>query len=125
MLTMIRRDFLATMAAQAVPPGGASIVVEKAVAGTPHKGKVLALITPHLDDGPIFAAGTIAKLLKEGYTGYLIRTSNDEKDSFDLTLGETVLANERDTAAMISTLGLKQSFDLGYRNHRMDDVAMV
>src|SRR5215813_1531034 len=99
MLTMIRRDFLASIAAQAVPAGQASIVLEKAAAGTPHKGKVLALITPHLDDGPIFAAGTIAKLLKEGYTGYLIRTSNDEKDSFDLTLGETVVANERDTAA--------------------------
>src|SRR5438445_4607622 len=127
---MIRRDFLASaltgsLAAQVNPSDRASVVVEKAVAGTPHKGKVLALIAPHLDDGPIFAAGTIAKLLKEGYTGYFIRTSNDEKDSFDLSLGETVLANERDTAAMISTLGLKQAFDLGYRNHRMDDVAMV
>lgn len=113
------------MAAQVSPSGRTNIVVEKTAGGTPHKGKVLALITPHLDDGPIFAAGTIAKLLKEGYTGYLIRTSNDEKDSFDLTLGETVLANERDTAAMISTLGLKQAFDLGYRNHRMDDVAAI
>jgi len=123
---MIRRDFLASaLAAQVSPPDGTNIVVEKAAAGTPHKGKVLALITPHLDDGPIFAAGTIAKLLKEGYTGYLIRTSNDEKDSFDLSLGETVLANERDTAAMISTLGLKRAFDLGYRNHRMDDVAAI
>ena len=85
----------------------------------------LALVTPHLDDGPIKAAGTIAKLLREGYTGYFIRTSNDEKDSFDLSLGETVLANERDTAVMIAALGLKKSFDLGYRNHRMDDIACV
>src|SRR6266404_1574832 len=120
---MIRRDFLASaLAAQVSPADRSSIVVERAAAGTPHKGKVLALIAPHLDDGPIFAAGAIAKLLKEGYTGYFIRTSNDEKDSFDLSLGETVLANERDTAAMISTLGLKQAFDLSYRNHRMDDV---
>ena len=124
---MIRRDFLASaltgssLAAQVNPPDRTTVVVEKAAAGTPHKGKVLALVTPHLDDGPIFAAGAIAKLLKEGYTGYFIRTSNDEKDSFDLSLGETVLANERDTAAMISTLGLKQAFDLSYRNHRMDD----
>jgi LmbE family N-acetylglucosaminyl deacetylase len=126
MLIMIRRDFLASaLAAQVSPSGRTDIVVERTAAGTPHKGKVLALITPHLDDGPIFAAGTIAKLLKEGYTGYLIRTSNDEKDSFDLSLGETVLANERDTAAMISTLGLKQAFDLGYRNHRMEDVAAI
>ena len=83
--------------AQATP--AADIVIERPVPGTPHQGKVLALITPHLDDGPFFAAGTVAKLLREGYTGYFIRTSNDEKDSYDLTLGETVLANERDTAA--------------------------
>ena len=46
-------------------------------------------------------AGTVAKLLREGYTGYFIRTSNDEKDSYDLTLGETVLANERDAKAFL------------------------
>jgi LmbE family N-acetylglucosaminyl deacetylase len=80
------------------------------------------LITPHLDDGPIFAGGTLVKLLDEGYTGYFIRTSNDEKDSYSSTLGETVLANERDTAAFVKAIGLRRSFDLGYRNHRMDDV---
>ena len=98
------------------------VIVERAVSGTPHKGKVLALITPHLDDGPFFAGGTVAKLLQEGYTGYFIRTSNDEKDSYDLTLGETVLGNERDARAFLQASGLKQMFDLGYRNHRMDDL---
>jgi LmbE family N-acetylglucosaminyl deacetylase len=65
----------------------------------------------------------MAKLLQEGYTGYFIRTSNDEKDSYHRTLGETVLANERDTEAFVNAMGLKRSFDLSYRNHRMDDVA--
>ena len=101
---------------------GADVVIERAASGAPHKGKVLALITPHLDDGPFFACGTVAKLLSEGYTGYFIRTSNDEKDSYDLSLGETVAANERDGAAFLKAAGLKQMFDLGYRNHRMDDV---
>src|SRR6266853_2120099 len=125
---MIRRDFLASaltgsLAAQVNPSDRASGVGEKLVSGTPHRGKTLALVTPHLDDGPIFASGTIAKMLREGATGYFIRTSNDEKDSFDLSLGETVLANERDTAAMIRALGLAKVFDLSYRNHRMDDLA--
>ena len=44
----------------------ADIVIERAVSGTSHKGKVLALIKPHLDDGPFFAGGTVAKLLQEG-----------------------------------------------------------
>ncbi len=124
---MERRSFLRGalnpgLLAQTNVAGSRDLVIERPIAGMPHAGKVLALITPHLDDGPIFASGTIAKLLKEGYTGYFIRTSNDEKDSFSLTLGETVLANERDTQQFIQTLGLKQAFDLSYRNHRMDDV---
>jgi len=124
-----RRSFIGTALAlagrQAQAGTATDIVVERAATGSPHFGKVLALITPHLDDGPIFAGGTVAKLLNEGYTGYFIRTSNDEKDSFRLTLGETVLANERDTQAFLKVMGLKQAFDLGYRNHRMDDIARV
>lgn len=107
----------------AAPAPSAALVVERAAAGAPHRGKTLALIAPHLDDGPIFAGGAIAKLLREGYSGYFIRTSNDEKDSFSSTLGETVLANERDVAAFVKTMGLAGHFDLSYRNHRMDDVA--
>jgi LmbE family N-acetylglucosaminyl deacetylase len=122
---MNRRGFLAGSAVAAV--GGQSskqpeVTIESASPGEPHRGKVLALITPHLDDGPIFAGGTLAKLLREGYTGYFIRTSNDEKDSYKLTLGETVLANEKDTARFVASAGLKRAFDLSYRNHRMDDV---
>jgi LmbE family N-acetylglucosaminyl deacetylase len=104
-------------------PSAADVVIERAASGTPHRGKVLALITPHLDDGPFFASGTVTKLLQEGYTGYFIRTSNDEKDSYDLSLGETVLGNERDAKAFLQVSDLKQMFELGYRNHRMDDLA--
>lgn len=129
-----RRGFLGTaLAALASTPEFAQatttpsyandITIERATPGTPNGGKVLALVTPHLDDGPIFAGGTLCKLLREGYTGYFIRTSNDEKDSYKRTLGETVLANERDTADFIKRTGLKQAFDLSYRNHSMDDVS--
>jgi len=124
---MVRRDFLASALAgsglAAAQSSSTEVTVERVSTGAPRRGQILALITPHLDDGPIFAGGTIAKLLKEGATGYFIRTSNDEKDSFRLSLGETVLANERDSAEMIRALGLEKVFDLSYRNHRMDDVA--
>src|SRR3954453_12219349 len=109
---MNRRGFLAGGAAAALAGQAAAesnVVVEKSVSGQPHRGKVLALITPHLDDGPIFAGGTLAKLMSEGYTGYFIRTSNDEKDSYHMSLGETVLANERDTARLVKTLGFKKA----------------
>lgn len=126
---MDRRNFIggalaATSLAQGAPAGReVSIEIERAATGTPHEGKVLALVTPHLDDGPIFAGGTIAKLLKEGYSGYLIRTSNDEKDSYSLSLGETVLANEHDSREFAKVIGLKDVFDLSYRNHRIDEAS--
>ena len=54
------------------------VVVEKFQTGLPHEGKVLAAIQSHCDDIPIFAGGTVAKLIIEGYTGSLIRTTNDD-----------------------------------------------
>ncbi len=101
------------------------ITIERPQSGKPHTGKVLATIAPHSDDHSILAGGTIARLIEEGYTGYLIRTSNDEKDSADLSSGQTIAANEADNEAMAKVLGIKQVFNLGYRNHRMDDVSRV
>jgi LmbE family N-acetylglucosaminyl deacetylase len=126
-----RREFLEVAAAALAGSGRANalsgaaeqVVIERSNNDQPHRGKVLALITPHLDDGPIFAGGTVAKLLSEGYTGFFIRTSNDEKDSYHLSLGETVLANERDTARLVKTLAFQKSYDLAYRNHRIDEVS--
>lgn len=130
---MERREFFAgalglvgaqQMAAK-TPTASSEVFIERAAKGKPHKGKVLALITAHLDDGPGMACGTVAKLLKEGYTGYFIRTSNDEKDSYDLGLGDTIAANERDANQFIKVCGLKQWFNLGYRNHRLDEFAVT
>ena len=103
----------------------AAVAIERAQPGKPHAGKVLATIAPHSDDHSIAAGGTIAKLIEEGYTGYLIRTSNDEMDSYDLTTGGTVAANEADNERMAALLGIKQVFNLNYRNHYMDDASRV
>lgn len=97
------------------------VVIEKAVKGRPHEGKVLAVIQPHCDDIAYFAAGTVAKLIHEGYTGYLIRTSNDDAAGRGNSLGERVLNNERSNEAFAKSLGLTKIYDLGYRNHRMDE----
>ncbi len=99
------------------------VVVERAQTGQPHKGKVLAAIQPHCDDLPLFAGGTILKLLSEGYTGILIRTSNDEMAGRGATMGEVVLNNERDNFEVGRRLGLPKVFDLHYRNHEFDAVA--
>jgi LmbE family N-acetylglucosaminyl deacetylase len=133
---MERRGFLtglasATLGEKLSPEGQAnssqisnpSPAIERRSEGKPHAGKALALVTPHLDDGRMFAGGTLIKLLQEGYTGYFIRTSNDEKDSYKRSLGETVLANEQDSKSFVRIAGLRQMFDLSYRNHRMDEIS--
>lgn len=96
------------------------VVIERVREDKPHKGKVLAVIQPHCDDIPLFAAGTVAKLIYEGYTGYLIRTSDDEAAGKGDTPGERILNNERDNAEVAKVLGLKKTYDLNYSNHRMD-----
>lgn len=100
------------------------IVVEKYQQGQPHKGKVLAAIQPHSDDVPIFAGGTVAKLIKEGYKGYLIRTSNDDHAGSGSTFGEIIHNNEKDNFKVAEALGLSKVYDLGYRNHRMDNISI-
>src|SRR5947209_14910303 len=124
---MQRRSFLMSMlagtailrlrAAQAQQSSG--VFFERPAAGTPHKGKVLAAIQPHSDDIAIYAAGTVAKLIQEGYTGYMIKATNDDMgDDIGVpgTIGEDVLRNERENAQVAHILGLERSFDLNYNN---------
>ncbi len=98
----------------------ADVFVERDESGRPHAGKMLAAIQPHCDDVPIFAGGTVAKLIAEGYRGILIRTTNDEAAGSGATFGEVVLNNERDTIEVGRLLGLEKFYDLRLRNHRMD-----
>ncbi len=100
------------------------VVIERPLPGKPHTGKVLAAIQPHADDVPLFASGTVAKLIKEGYTGYLIRTTNDDMTGPG-SIGEGELSNERDNREVARALGLKQFFDLNYSNHRMDGTSRL
>ena len=100
------------------------VVIEKAREGQPHKGKVLAAIQPHCDDLSLFAAGTVAKLIREGYEGYLIRTTNDDHAGRGETVGDVIRNNSIDNMAVAKVLGLKKVFDLGYRNHMMDNYSM-
>ncbi len=101
----------------------ADVEVERFAPGRPHEGKVLAAVQAHADDIPLFCAGAIAKLIDEGYTAYLIQTTNDEKCGPSPSLGETVLINEREIDDMARGLGFEQVFHLGYRNHRLDEAS--
>src|SRR5579863_5302663 len=119
---MLRRNFIGSMVtgamAQAVrgqqqvppPPDGRMIYLERSANGQPHRGKVLLAIEAHSDDIPLSSSGTVAKLIDEGYMGYLVRATNDDMgDSPGLgtvgTIGENVLGNERDNNEIAQILG--------------------
>jgi LmbE family N-acetylglucosaminyl deacetylase len=132
MLVMQRRDFFTRVL------GGLAVVqldsfaqtdqpvIERARPGQPHRGKVLVAIQPHSDDIALICAGTVAKLIQEGYTGYMIRATNDDMGD-DVgepgSVGENVLRNEREVAEQSRALGLKRDFGLNYGNHRMSDIS--
>jgi len=95
-------------------------VIERRQSGKPHRGKVLAAIQPHCDDIPIFAGGTVLKMIDEGYSGYLITMSDDSMAGSGSGHGEVVLKNEKDTIEVAKRMGLKDAIFLNYPNHNMD-----
>jgi LmbE family N-acetylglucosaminyl deacetylase len=111
------------------PQTAGGVFLERPATGQPHQGKVLLALQAHSDDIPLSASGTVAKLIEEGYTGYLVRASNDDMgDAPGLgtmgTIGENALGNERDNARIAEILGCKRHFDLNYNNHRMAGVSL-
>jgi LmbE family N-acetylglucosaminyl deacetylase len=101
------------------------VTIERGAKGASHTGKVFAAIFPHSDDFSIFAGGTIAKLCAEGCAGYCIRITNDEKDSWDLSIGETIFQIERETRDMAEILGTRRVYDFNYKNHYLDHAVIV
>ncbi len=88
----------------------------------PYDGRTMVVITAHADDFTIFAGGTIAKMIDDGYTAHLVRVTNDEKDSYDLSLGETSHRNTVEMRAAADVIGIKEIYSLDFRNDEMDPV---
>ncbi len=106
-------------------PPETDIFIDRDRPGQPYKGRVLAAIQPHNDDIPIYAGGTVLKLIKEGYSGILIRMTNDDAAGRGATLADVIKNNEKDNVEVARRLGLKKVFDLSYRNHRLDQESRV
>ena len=104
--------------------GAVEVLVEKDQPGQPHLGKVFAAVHAHLDDVPRYAAGLCAKLIREGYTGYLIRTTNDEKRGSQ-TSAQNILSSEQEHSRVSATIGCKDVFELYYQNHEMDAISSL
>jgi LmbE family N-acetylglucosaminyl deacetylase len=101
------------------------VTIERRREGKPHAGKVLAAIQPHCDDIPIFAGGTVLKLVDEGYRGILVTLSDDSMAGVGSSIGDVTSRNEHDTREVAKRLGLEEAFFLNYPNHNMDAWPLV
>src|ERR1051326_8924912 len=96
------------------------LTVERRRTGKPRQGQVVVAIQPHCDDVPIFAAGTVLKLLDEGATGYLITMSDDSMAGDGASYGDKIRQNEQDIIEVAKRPGCQDLFFLKYPNHSMD-----
>jgi LmbE family N-acetylglucosaminyl deacetylase len=95
------------------------VVVERYKSGKLHEGKVLVAVQANLSDIPRLSGGTCAKLINEGYTGYLVRTSNDEKSGSG-SVFQNINSTEKENAQMASILGFTDVFNFYYKHLRMN-----
>jgi LmbE family N-acetylglucosaminyl deacetylase len=96
----------------------AEVKIERPRPGKPHKGKVLLAIQPHSDDIPLSAGGLVAKLIDEGYTGYLCSVSDDARGA-----GEYA-QNRLDNKNIADFYGMKGSFEFLMPHHQMDSIGI-
>ena len=94
------------------------VMIEKPVKGKPHKGKVLLAVQAHSDDIPLYAGGLVAKLMDEGYTGYLCSASDDARG-----VGEYA-QHRADNKKIAEFYGMKDSFELLMPHHQMDSIGI-
>ena len=94
------------------------VIIERKVAGQPDQGKALVAVAANIIDIPIHSSGTCAKLIDEGYQGYLVRISNDELYG-DGTVFQNMHNNETETTHAAEALGFGEVLNLYYQNHYM------
>ena len=59
--------------------------------------KVVLVVTADASDYILAAGGTIAKMIDDGATAYLVRVTNDDKDSWGLSAEETAVRTRRES----------------------------
>jgi len=104
-------------------PGGydvdyEEVRIERAVKGKPHKGKVLLAVQPHSDDIPLSAGGLVAKLMDEGYTGFLCSVTDDARGAGEYK------QHRIDNQNIAKFYGMKNSFELLMPHHQLDSIGI-
>src|SRR5262249_23941231 len=88
----------------------------------PAQNPIVLVVTADAGDYLLAAGGTIAGMIDKGAAAYVIRVTNDEKDSWNLNLEETALRTRSESEQAGRILGVKEIISMGYRAAEMADV---
>jgi LmbE family N-acetylglucosaminyl deacetylase len=86
------------------------------------QGRVVLVVTADAGDYLLAAGGAIAGMIEKGASAYVIRVTNDEKDSWDLNPEETARRTRAESEEAGKILGVKEVISMGYRAAEMADV---
>ena len=88
-------------------------------------GKILLVAQPHHDDHTTDygMGGVIARFIEQGYKGYYIRASNDEKDGSH-GYGRNDIINRKESSEGARILGMEEVISLNWRNDFMNPIPL-
>jgi len=90
------------------------------------KGQTFLVFQPHHDDHTTDygMGGLIARLVDEGWKGWFLRASNDEKDGA-ASYGVNDQVNLRESQAAGKVLGMEGVYSMSWRNDYMDSIPLL
>lgn len=86
---------------------------------------VVLVVTAGAGDYLQSAGGTLAGMIDRGAEVYVLRVTNDEKDSYNLGPEETALRVKTESEEAGRILGVKEVIPLGYRQWELADVSFT
>jgi len=86
---------------------------------------VVLVVTAAAPDYLQAAGGTLAAMIDRGAEVYVLRITNDEKDSYNLAPEETALRMKAESEEAGRLLGVKEVISLGYRQWELADVSFT
>ena len=99
-----------------------ALVLSWMAPGACAQSPVALVVTADAGDYLLAAGGTVAGMVRKGATAYVIRVTNDEKDSWDLKPEETALRTRSESEDAGRILGVKEVISMGYRAAEMADI---
>lgn len=85
--------------------------------------KTVLVVTADASDFVLAAGGSIAAMVEKGDRAILIRVTNDDKDSWNLSPEETALRTKAEVEQAAKILGIAQVHSLGYRAGELGGVS--